>query len=222
MDIISFYGSETYSLVILPLLIFIARVLDVSLDTIRIIFISKGFKYIAPIVGFFEVIIWLLAIGQFLQHITNVMYYIAYAGGFAVGTLVGMLIEDKLSIGVVIIQVITNREASDLVNFLKFKNFIVTSVDADGLKGEVKLIYLIIDRKDLEDVKGIVKRFHPNAFYSIENVGFVSEKIFRHKESWYKKHHLDMSRFRNRIFPYKKSSYKNSFLDKFRFRRKGR
>ncbi len=221
MDPAVLSNSEIYPLLILPFLIFVARVLDVSLDTIRIIFISKGFRYIATVVGFFEVIIWLLAIGQFLQHMTNVLYYIAYAGGFAVGTFVGIYIENKLSLGVVVVQVITNREASDLVDFLKSSSYIVTSVDAEGLRGDVKLIYIIIDRKDIGEVAGIVKKFHPNAFYSIENVGFVSERIFRHKKSWYKEHHLDVSRFRKQIFPLK-SQFKNNVFDIFRSGRKGR
>ena len=63
MAYLSLFNSELYALVLLPLFIFLARVLDVSLGTIRVIFISKGFKYLAPIVGFFEIMVWLLAIG---------------------------------------------------------------------------------------------------------------------------------------------------------------
>ena len=87
-----------FAWVVLPLLIFFARICDVTLGTIRVIFISKGFKYIAPCIGFFEVIIWLLAIGQVMNNITNVASYIAYGAGFATGTFVGMAIEEKLSL----------------------------------------------------------------------------------------------------------------------------
>ena len=119
MGDLSFFSSDIYALLILPLLIFIARVLDVTLGTIRIVFISKGFKYLAPAVGFFEVMIWLLAIGQIFQNFTNIGYYIAYAGGFAMGTFVGIFIEDKLSIGTEIVRIITHKEATKLIGVLK-------------------------------------------------------------------------------------------------------
>jgi len=101
MEIGSLTISEIYALIGLPLLIFFARVCDVSLGTIRIIFISKGIKYLAPIVGFFEILIWLLAISQIMQNLTNPYYYIFYAGGFATGNLVGIILDEKLSIGTV-------------------------------------------------------------------------------------------------------------------------
>ena len=102
----SLSSSEIYGLVALPLLIFIARLCDVSLGTIRIIFVSKGFKYLAPIIGFFEMLIWLFAVREIFQHLDNFVYYLAYAGGFGVGNFVGIYIENKLSIGIEIIRII--------------------------------------------------------------------------------------------------------------------
>ena len=87
MEFLSLSGPELYTWVILPVLIFLARVCDVSLGTLRIILVSKGVKYLAPMIGFFEILIWLLAIGQIMQNLTNVYYYLFYAGGFATGTL---------------------------------------------------------------------------------------------------------------------------------------
>jgi uncharacterized protein YebE (UPF0316 family) len=194
----SFIGSSEYGLIILPLLIFTAKILEVSLDTIRIVFISKGFMYLAPVVGFFEILIWLLAIGQIFQNLNNIVYYIAYAGGFAAGNFAGMYIENKLALGMVVIRVVTNREAGDLVNFLKAENYIATSFDAEGHKEDVKVIYIIIDARDLDDLIKIIKRYSPNAFYSVENVKFVSEKIFHRGESWYKKHYLNVFRLNKR------------------------
>lgn len=89
-----------------------------SLSTLRIILVSKGVKCLAPMVGFFGILIWLLAIGQIMQNLTNVYYYLFYAGGFATGTLVGILVEEKLSIGLVMIRVITKRDATKLINHL--------------------------------------------------------------------------------------------------------
>ena len=188
MITLSISNPEIYALVILPLFIFLARIADVSIGTLRIMFISKGFKYLAPLVGFFEILIWLLAIGQIFQNLTNPLYYIAYAGGFAAGTFVGIVIEGKLSIGTELVRIITQKEAPKLVEALKKQGYIVTSDDVEGKEGMVKIIYIVIDRHDLEDVIKIIKKYNPHAFYSIEDVKFVSEKIYAHKQSWYKKH----------------------------------
>ena len=89
MNVDSIIGTHLFAWVILPLLIFLARVADVSMGTLRIIFVSKGLKYLAPIIGFFEVIIWLLAIRIIMQNLSNFMCYIAYGAGFAMGNYAG-------------------------------------------------------------------------------------------------------------------------------------
>lgn len=186
-------NPELYSLVLLPLFIFLARIADVSIGTLRIMFISKGLKYIAPIVGFFEILIWLIAIGQIFQNLTNPLYYIAYAGGFASGTYIGIVIENKLSIGTELVRIITQKEAPKLVEALEKENFIVTHDDVDGRDGKVKIIYVVIDRHDIPNVVRIIKKHNPKAFYSIEDVKFVSEKVLTHHKSWYKRHQIALS-----------------------------
>ena len=198
MEDLSFFSSDIYALLILPLLIFIARVLDVTLGTIRIVFISKGFKYLALAVGFFEVMIWLLAIGQIFQNFTNIVYYIAYAGGFATGTFVGIFIEDKLSIGTEIVRIITRKEAPKLIGVLKSEGYGVSSVDAKGAYGQVNIIYTIVDRRDIQNVFGIIKKYNPYAFYTIEDIRFVSKRIFPHRRPWYKRYYKSLPKFRRK------------------------
>jgi uncharacterized protein YebE (UPF0316 family) len=98
-------GSPVFAWVILPLLIFAARICDVTLGTLRIIFVSRGKKLLAPLLGFFEVSIWLLAISQIMQNLNNPVCFLAYAGGFAMGNFVGILIEDKLAMGILVIRI---------------------------------------------------------------------------------------------------------------------
>jgi len=171
-------SNDFFAWVVLPLLIFFARICDVSLGTIRVIFISKGFKYIAPVIGFFEVIIWLLAIGQVMNNIDNVASYIAYGAGFAAGTFIGMKVEEKLSLGTVILRIITPREAGDLVTALRNAGFGVTSMDAEGSSGKVKIIFMVLKRQDLTRAIGIVNEYQPKAFYSIEDVKTAAEGVF--------------------------------------------
>ncbi len=182
-----FLNSEIFAWIILPILIFTARILDVTLGTIRIIFISRGEKYLAPLFGFFEIIIWLFALGQIMQNLTNIAYYVAYAGGFAMGNFAGIYIENKMAMGTLVVRIITKKDASELINSLKSIGYGVTSVDAEGATGQVKIVFTIIKRKEVNNVVGIIKRFNPKAFFSIEEVRSASEGIFPSTRSHYGK-----------------------------------
>ena len=177
-------NSWAYTWIVIPLLIFVARIFDVSLGTVRVIFVSRGFKYLAPVVGFFEILIWLLAIGQIMKNLSNPACYIAYAGGFALGNFVGIHIAEKLSLGLVMIRVVTKKDAASLVDFLKAENYGVTSVDGHGTSGQVKVVFTIVPRREARGVVELIKKFNPHAFYSIEEVGLVEKGIFPVRKSW--------------------------------------
>jgi len=182
--------TDVYAWVLLPILIFFARVCDVTLGTIRIIFVSRGIKYLAPIIGFFEILIWLLAIGQIFQDLSNIYYYIFYAGGFATGNYVGMYIENKLSFGMVILRVITRKDATALIGALQSMKYGLTTIDAEGIKGKVKIIFTVIRRHDTPKVINLIKDYNPTAFYSIEDIRSVSEALIPPGTPWYKKTRL--------------------------------
>jgi uncharacterized protein YebE (UPF0316 family) len=191
-------NSGFYAWVVLPFLIFAARVIDVSMGTIRVIFISRGLKYLAPVIGFFEILIWLLAIGQIMKNLSNPVCYIAYAGGFAMGNFVGIWIAEKLSLGVVLIRVVTKKEASELVEYLKSARYGVTSIDGHGTAGEVKVVFTVVPRREAMAVVDLVKKFNPKAFYSIEEIGFVEKGIFPPKRK------LHEWRVPNFLWPFRK------------------
>ena len=178
MDIAVLIQSDGFKLVILPLLIFLARICDVTLDTLRIIYVSRGLKHLAALIGFFEVLIWLMAITQILSNMTNVVYYLAYAGGFAMGNYVGILIEEKMAIGTVVIRVITQKDATELVKSLRCEGYGLTHIDGQGALGPVKVIFTIIKRKDIEHVLKLVRTFNPLAFYTIEDIRSVRKGVF--------------------------------------------
>jgi uncharacterized protein YebE (UPF0316 family) len=169
---------DYHTFVIIPLLIFVARIFDVSLGTVRIILVAKGLKKVAPIIGFFEVLIWVLAISEIIENLDNWICYIAYAGGFATGNFIGMLIEEKLALGHELIRVITKRDAHDLVNNLKDDGFGVTFIKAEGTKGEVGIVYVIVTRKKISSAISIIQNHNPNAIYTIENIRFVNKEVF--------------------------------------------
>jgi len=169
---------EAIALVATPLLIFAARMVDVSLATIRILLISRGLKRVAPFVGFVEILIWLVALGQVVQHLDRWINYVAYAGGFAAGTWAGIVLESKLALGLLAVRIITPDDATDLIERLRSEKFGVTSVAARGVTGQVRLIITVIQRKDLRKVEEIVHALHPHAFLSISDVRAVSEGFF--------------------------------------------
>lgn len=178
----SFTESNLFAWGILPALIFLARICDVTLGTVRLIFVSRGFKYLAPVAGFFEVLIWILAIGQIMQNLSNWVCYLAYAGGFATGNYVGMRVAEKLSLGIVLIRVITQKGAHALVNRLRESDYGVTSLEGEGAAGPVQVIFTIVPRREVGTVVELVKAYNPKAFYSIEEVGFVEQGVFPMKK----------------------------------------
>ncbi|MBN2588539.1 MAG: DUF2179 domain-containing protein [Sedimentisphaerales bacterium] len=179
------FDSHLFTYIIIPLLIFLARVIDVTLGTIRVIFVSKGLKYLAPVIGFFEVLIWLMAIGQIMNNLSNHLSYIAYAGGFATGNYVGMIIAEKLYIGVVLLRVITQKDASELVKSLGSQKYGVTCVDGYGTQGKVNVMFTVVPKKEIPKVIKLVMEFNPKAFYTIEDVDFVEKGIFPVTTKWH-------------------------------------
>ena len=171
---------------VIPLLICLARIIDVSLGTLRIILVARGQKVVAPILGFFEILIWLLAIGQVMQNLTNIANYFAYALGFSIGNFIGIILEEKLAIGKIIVRVVTHRDASELVAFLRNNDFSVTMVNAEGSTGLVHLLFSVIRRSQLPFMAIHIKRFNPKAFYTVEDVRFVSGGVFSVTDSRWK------------------------------------
>lgn len=180
MDTSTLLGESWWTTwVLMPLLILIARVADQTIGTLRVVFVAKGFKYLAPAVGFVESIIWLVAVSQILQHATNWVAFVAYGLGFTIGSFIGITIEEKISIGRVIVRVVSNHQSGKLIEAMREKHFGLTVVDAHGSHGPVKLIFSVIERKHLGEFVTLVNRWNPNAFYSIEEVKAAKEGVFR-------------------------------------------
>ncbi|MDD3738879.1 MAG: DUF2179 domain-containing protein [Lentimicrobiaceae bacterium] len=169
-----------FTWIVLPLLIFLARVADVSIGTLRLIFVSKGMKRIAPVIGFFEVIIWLIAVAQIMQHLDNWLCYIAYGAGFAAGNYIGMLMEERIALGNVIVRTFLQGDNEEFINKVKEANYGITIVDAKGSKGgDLKVVFSIIRRKEVEGFISILHDYYPSAFYTIEEIKALSSGVFR-------------------------------------------
>ena len=170
---------DWYVWVVLPLIVFFARVVDVTLGTLRIIYTSRGKKILAPLLGFIEVFIWVSVIAQVTKGAgNNVVAYLAYAGGFATGNYIGMLIEDKLAMGLLVVRAIIPGKVDELAKNLHDKVYGMTRVDAYGSQGPVNLIYTIVLRKNLPEVAAIVHASHSNAFFTVEELRSAEHGVF--------------------------------------------
>ena len=168
-------SENVFSYVLLPVLIFLARITDVSINTIRIIYVLGGRRFTATMLGFFESFIWLMAIRQIFEHLDNWICYIAYPAGFALGIFIGMIIEERIAYGKVIVRIITRKDVKDLIGFLNSKKFRYTHVNAEGPDGHENLVFTVLERESLEVLLYKLKDILPTAFYTIEKVNRATE-----------------------------------------------
>jgi uncharacterized protein YebE (UPF0316 family) len=164
---------------LLPLLVFVAEMCVVTVGTIRIIFVARGMKRLAPVLGFIEVSIWLFAMGQIMQNLSDLNCYLAFAGGFTVGNFLGILIEKKVAIGNLLVQIITNKDAGELIANLRAAKYGVTQMDGHGATGPVQIVLTVIQRKELADVIALIQRFDSRAFYAVNDLQSATQGIFR-------------------------------------------
>lgn len=172
---------------LLPLIIFFGRICDVSLGTLRIIFVSKGEKNIAPLIGFVEVFIWVMIIGQVLARANDMVSYLSYAGGYAAGTYIGLHIEAKIGFGFIKYRVFTLNNGLDLIEALSSRGYGSTLMHGEGSTMEIDIVEAVISRKDTKVVEKVVKDFDPKAFCVLEDVRAKQLGIFAKRQSLFKR-----------------------------------
>lgn len=125
--------------------------------------------------GFVEVLIWIVIVAQIFSNLDNWLNYVAFAGGFAAGNFIGMSIEERMKMGVQIFRIIVGENSESLIEALKEENFRVTTLDGEGKYGPVKVIFTVAKRKRWHHLANVVNEHAPNAFYSVEDVKHVSQ-----------------------------------------------
>ena len=163
---------------LLPVIIFFGRIIDVTLGTLRIIFVSKGEKYKAPLIGFFEVLIWIVVISEIFSRANDLVAYISYAGGYATGNYVGILIEQRIAFGIILCRIYTRKNGKELVSILNINNFGATLLEATGSVEKIQIIETVIERKEMKKVEKLVVDFDPDVFYVVEDVRVKQRGIF--------------------------------------------
>lgn len=165
--------------ILVILIIFLLRVSDMSLDTIRVLFVFRGRKGLAWVLGFFQSLLFVIAITSVLANLDNPLNIIAYAAGFATGNVVGMLIENRLAVGHIIMTVISPYAGPRIVDALRNAGYGVTEVPGRGRGGMVSVLHIAVRRKNVMDVETIVLEMDKDAFVTAEDVRPVRRGFWR-------------------------------------------
>jgi uncharacterized protein YebE (UPF0316 family) len=151
-----------------PLVIFGLRVVDVSLDTMRVLSAVRGSRWVAAGLGFFQAMIWLIVAGNAIRHLDSIWHIFGYAAGFATGTLAGVSIESALAYGVATVRVVSREAGVEIAQALRDRGYGVTEFGGQGRDGRVEILNSVVQRQDLAEVMRIVDRWDPGAFVTVE------------------------------------------------------
>ena len=151
-----------------PLVIFLLRIIDVSLATTRMLLAVRGQRVLVPIIGFFEVLIWLFAAGNAIQFLDSPLHVVGYAGGFAAGNVVGLWVEEKLALGLATVRIISEHGGVELADALREMGFGVTEFTGQGREGIVEVVYTVARRADTPRILRTVGEWAPDSFVTVE------------------------------------------------------
>lgn len=167
------------SLVLGYLLIFFARVSDVSLATVRTLMVVQGRRVQAAIIGFFEVSIYVTALSKVVSSLDNPLNLLAYALGFATGNFVGITIESKIALGNLAAQIVLKtNDNKELISALREKGFGVTIIEGHGFEGPREILNVALNRKDLSKLQKLVYDFDNKAFITVSSINPISGGYF--------------------------------------------
>jgi uncharacterized protein YebE (UPF0316 family) len=156
-----------------PLVIFALRIVDVSLDTMRVLSAVRGSRWVAAGLGFFQALIWLVVVGNAIKHLDSAWHILGYAAGFGAGTLVGISIENALAYGLATVRVVSRDGGVEIAHALRERGYGVTEFGGQGRDGRVEILNSVVQRQDLEEVMRIVDRWDPGAFVTVEEPKFL-------------------------------------------------
>jgi uncharacterized protein YebE (UPF0316 family) len=161
------------------LLIFVLRITDMSLDTLRMLFVMRGRKGTAWLLGFCQSAVFVIAIARVLTTLNNPLVILGYAAGFATGNVIGMTVEERLAVGHIQLQIVSRRRGVTVARALRTGGFGVTEIAARGRDGTVRLLNASVLRKDLAKARRIVHESDPDAFITSEDVRPVRRGFWR-------------------------------------------
>lgn len=166
------------------LLVFVLRVVGVTLATVRVLIMTRGKKLLAASIGFFEVMVYALAIGYVVNNLSNVWNLLGYSLGFAVGTLVGMWLEERMALGYASVRIVSKYRGHALANAIRDAGYGATVEWGEGRNGAVGLVVATVRRREVESVCALADQVDPSAFVTVEETRTIRRgymRIARHE-----------------------------------------
>jgi uncharacterized protein YebE (UPF0316 family) len=150
------------------LAIFLLRIVDVSCDTMRVIFAIRGKRVIAAVLGFVQALVWIYAVGNAVKHLDSFWHVFGYASGYAMGTFVGISIERAIAYGVATVRVVSKHAGVEIAEHLRAQGYGVTEFPGFGRDGSVEILNSVVHRSHLDDVLAVIEQWDPDAFVTVE------------------------------------------------------
>lgn len=162
-----------------PFLIFAMRIVDVSMGSVRILLMVRGWRTVAAAIGFMEVIVWIVAVGHAMQHLTSPYHLVGYAGGFAVGTYVGVSVVHLLALGRVVVRAILPDDVgASTAAVLREEGYPVTEIRGRGRDGPVDIVNVVVGRRHASQVADLIETTAPKSFITVEEVRMTHRGVF--------------------------------------------
>ena len=146
------------------LIIFACRIVDVSCDTLRVLFAIRGKRAVAGVLGFVQALVWIFAVGNAVKHLDSPLHILGYAGGFAAGTVIGITIEQLLAYGLAQLRIVSAHGGVEIASALRERGYGVTEFAGFGRHGSVEVVSTVVRRAQVQEVMAIVDGFDPEAF----------------------------------------------------------
>ncbi|MEP6690434.1 MAG: DUF5698 domain-containing protein [Gemmatimonadaceae bacterium] len=151
-----------------PLLIFGLRLVDVSLDTMRVLFAVRGKRSVAPFLGAVQALVWIFAVGNAIKHLDSWWHILGYSAGYGMGTFIGITIEQRMAYGLSVVRIVSQHGGAEIAEALRSLGYGVTEIAGHGREGPVEIINSVVQRQHLSDIFAVVDKWDPQAMITVE------------------------------------------------------
>jgi uncharacterized protein YebE (UPF0316 family) len=161
---------------VIPAIILVARIVETTLETVRTVYVTRGHKYLASSIGVGKVAIWLLSTGLVLTNLTNIPGIIAYIAGYGIGTILGMEIEDRISLGNVVVRIISPGDPEPLVEHVCRLGYGITRLAGYGRSAtQVSVLLMVVPRKELAPLLSVLQKDYPDLLFTVEDIRILHD-----------------------------------------------
>jgi uncharacterized protein YebE (UPF0316 family) len=164
-DVFAIFGDPLWG----PIVIFLLRIVDVTLDTMRVLFMVRGRRLPAGILGFLMALVWIIAVGNAMKHLDSIWHILGYAAGYGTGTMVGITIENFVAFGLIQLRIVSKHGGVEIAEALRDRGYGATEFSGFGRDGAVEIVQSVVQRAHMDEVLALVDKFDDTAFVTVED-----------------------------------------------------